>query len=103
MAVGTDIVFIPRIKDIDRLANRILSKRELQLFEKSSNKQTFLAGRFAAKEAFIKALEGKNIANYAEIEVLYKETGAPYISFKDNNYAISIAHDGDYAIAVAVI
>lgn len=103
MRIGTDVVEISRIKDLPRFANKILSSRELEIYEKRVNKQEFLAGRFAAKEAFMKAV-GKGFATAAfnEIEVLYDEEGAPFIFFKDKEYPCSISHDGGIATAVVL-
>ena len=56
--IGCDIVNIDRIKDPYKIARRILSEQEYEQFSNySSNRQKeFLAGRFAAREAIIKAL-----------------------------------------------
>ena len=58
MWIGCDIVNIDRIKDPYKIARRILSEQEYEQFSNySSNRQKeFLAGRFAAREAIIKAL-----------------------------------------------
>ena len=103
MAVGVDIVKISRIKDADVFAKGILSQKEFLIYESKNKKEEFLAGRFAAKEAFSKAKkEGLKIP-LKEIEVLYKENGSPYIFYKNKEYDVSISHDGDYAIAVVNI
>ncbi len=59
--VGTDVVEIGRIHKAlerfgDRFARRILCPPELQRFMSHRLKANFLAKRFAAKEAFTKAL-----------------------------------------------
>lgn len=59
--VGTDIVEVARIKASleefgDVFAARILAESELQSYHDSNIKPRFLAKRFAAKEAFSKAL-----------------------------------------------
>ena len=100
MALGIDIVYIPRIKNADTLARGVLSPRELELYSNRPKKEEFLAGRYAAKEAFMKALEQGMKIPFKDIEVLYKESGAPYILYKGETYQVSISHDGDYAIAV---
>jgi len=102
MQIGTDIVDIRRIKS--GLEKVILSDEELLLFKKKSKANEFLAGRFAAKEAFLKALGlGLKGVSMKEIEVLYDHNGAPYILYRGEKYAVSIAHDGDYAIATVLI
>ena len=65
--VGIDIVEIQRIKETysrygERFARKILSNSELRNFYKNKNKISFLAKRFAAKEAVGKAL-GVGIKN----------------------------------------
>ena len=59
--IGTDIVEVARIEAAinefgDSFAKRILAQSELASYEKSQIKPRFLAKRFAAKEAFSKAL-----------------------------------------------
>jgi holo-[acyl-carrier protein] synthase len=59
--IGTDIVEYARIEKIfthhgDRFAKRILSEQELSEFNSHKEQARFLAKRFAAKEAFAKAI-----------------------------------------------
>lgn len=103
MQIGTDIALIKRFKDKEELARRILSDAEFDKYINSPCKEEFLAGRFAAKESFIKALGSNSSIPYHLIEVRLEENGRPYIFYKDNKYALSISHDGDYAIAISVI
>ena len=61
IGLGTDIVELERIEKAaarfgERFAARILHPEELELWRKTPQ-TTFLAGRFAAKEALVKALE----------------------------------------------
>ncbi len=100
MALGVDIVQISRIKDVEVLAKGILSKREYDIYLKKPNKCEFIAGRFAAKEAFCKAKEEGLKISLKSIEVLYKDNGSPFIEYEGKKIDVSIAHDGDYAIAV---
>ncbi len=117
-SIGLDIVEVERIrKDIDqygdKFINRILSSKELESFDKRFDKDLFLAGRFAAKEAIIKAL-GKFLKDrppYNELEVLNDNTGQPYfelnteIQQKMGNVKVllSITHEKNYAAAMVVI
>ena len=67
-------------------------------------KAEFLAGRFATKEAFIKANGGKiKDLNFKEISVVYDINNCPVLFFRGNQYEVSISHDGDYAVAVVII
>lgn len=101
MGIGIDIVDMRRIQDIERFAEGILSPREMALFATKKDKLSFVAGRFAAKEAFMKALgQGLDQIPLRQIEVLYRGPNqAPYVLYANVEYDVSIAHDGDYAIA----
>lgn len=82
--VGTDLVEVARIQDSldrfgDHFAMRVLSEREMQEFQLSNTKARFLAKRFAAKEAFAKAL-GTGIrkpATFENIGVGHDDLGKP--------------------------
>lgn len=117
-AVGMDIVEVARMEaDIDeygdRFINRILSTAERERFDQRVDRAVFLAGRFAAKEALIKAL-GYSLSErppYAELEILNDATGRPecrlpeYVLQKLGSVRclISITHEKHYAAAVAII
>jgi len=105
MGIGIDIVDMRRIKNVDRFAERILSEKEMAIFATKTQKVTFVAGRFAAKEAFMKALgQGLGQIPLRQIEVLYRGLNqAPYVFYNNVEYDVSIAHDGDYAIAIVSI
>jgi holo-[acyl-carrier protein] synthase len=104
MGLGIDIVHMPRFENKEALARRILSKEELIIYQQRTDKVRFLSGRFAAKEAFLKAVKGGfgNIA-FSHISILYDHMGVPYLIHKDQKYDVSISHDGEYAIAVVMI
>ncbi|MGM8366597.1 holo-ACP synthase [Virgibacillus sp. W0181] len=114
IGIGLDIIELDRIKRLshrtDRFAHRILSGRELSLFTKLQNnkrKTEFLAGRFAAKEAFAKAT-GRGIGklSFQHIEVLRKTTGAPMIQaqrYETKKIFVSITHSKEYAAAQVII
>ena len=117
-AIGLDIVEFERIrKDIaqygDKFINRILSEKELESYDKRFDKDLFLAGRFAAKEAIIKAL-GKFLTDrppYTDLQVLNDNTGQPYFKLTDEILQklkktvilLSISHEKNYAAAMVVI
>lgn len=104
MAVGIDIVYIPRFRGKEKLASRILSANEMVIYHNRPRKEEFLAGRFAAKEAFIKALqEGVGRIAFHHIDIVYQKDGRPEIVYGDKHYPVSISHDGDYAVAVVEI
>jgi holo-[acyl-carrier protein] synthase len=113
MTTGIDLVEISRIRTLfnNAFMERILSKSERQFFEdiqNESRKFTFLAGRFAAKEALFKALKkGDLTLNYKDITILNDEDGAPYIASFPNSEGyhseISISHTENYAIAIVLL
>jgi holo-[acyl-carrier protein] synthase len=84
--IGTDIVEVSRIEDsLARFGNafamRILSEREMQEFAQSHTQARFLAKRFAAKEAFAKAL-GTGIrapATFENIAIAHDDLGKPVL------------------------
>jgi holo-[acyl-carrier protein] synthase len=88
--VGTDVVEIGRIEKAlarwgERFANRILVDPELKRFASHRLPASYLAKRFAAKEAFTKAL-GTGIhapANWHGIWVNNLPSGKPVLEFSD--------------------
>ena len=59
-----------------------------------------LAARFAAKEAFIKAL-GRPVP-LRELEVTFRGP-KPYLTWQGRDYPLSLSHTGELAMAVVVI
>jgi phosphopantetheine--protein transferase-like protein len=106
VVVGIDIIEIIRMKNIidrygDKFLNKVFTHDEIRY---ASNKHRIfesLAGRFAAKEAFIKAL-GKKVP-WKLINVL-QSNGKPYIECLGERYdGVSISHERAYAVSVVVI
>lgn len=113
LGVGLDLVELDRIEKAysrsRKFAERILTKRELAIFnDLSAHRQIeFLAGRFAAKEAYSKAL-GTGIGKGCElhqIEILKGESGKPVLYFEGEavNGFISITHTRQVAAAQVVL
>ncbi|MEN9819569.1 MAG: hypothetical protein RL379_347 [Bacillota bacterium] len=101
--IGVDLAKISRFERKDALAKKILSSQEYQIYLSHSQPTTYLAGRFAAKEAFIKAYRKLPIPPLMEIEVLHEDDGAPFILFKKVRHHVSISHDGEYVVAMVII
>ena len=86
--IGTDIIEIPRVAAVlerfgMRFARRILCESELKRFTGHRNPAAYLAKRFAAKEAFTKAL-GTGIhapANWHGVWVINLRSGKPALEF----------------------
>ena len=118
--VGTDIIEVSRIEKLikekgDKFLNRIYTKNEIDYCEsKGLNKYQHYAGRFAAKEAVFKVLNGEIVSEgslaFKDIEILNKNDGAPYVNILDNimidcfyrDVKISISHIKKYATATAI-
>lgn len=111
--LGIDIVELKRISEaINRNSNfvkRILTETEQGYFDELSGKRKveFLAGRFAAKEAFVKAL-GTGIGkrcSWKDIEIIPDEHGKPLLQTKKEfgRIQLSISHSKEYAVANVII
>lgn len=115
IGIGTDVVQIPRIERLlnlyqQRFIERILSPSEIQKLN-ISNKESFgnfLAKRFAAKEAFSKAI-GSGIGrglSFKDISVLNDDLGRPFIEISSNKFNHLLIHlsiSDDYPIAMAFV
>lgn len=104
-SVGIDIQVVEDISPANvtewkssKELERVFSIRELSYAEASSSPCETLAGIFAAKESLIKAGVVSQGDNMASIEVDHNIHGKPIFP----GYSLSIAHDGGYAVAVAV-
>tara|TARA_B100000575_G_scaffold218969_1_gene179464 strand:+ start:576 stop:959 length:384 start_codon:yes stop_codon:yes gene_type:complete len=120
--IGTDIVSVDRIKNSLKNKNfikRIFNKKEISKCKKISKSINCFAKRFAAKEAFSKAL-GTGISNginFNEIIILNKKSGKPYINIigqtkkilnkkfnkKKSKISLSLSDEKKYAVAFVTI
>ena len=87
--IGTDIVSVDRIKNSlknKNFINRIFSKKEIQKCKKINNSNNCFAKRFAAKEAFSKAMGTgfRGEINLQAISVKHDEMGKPSFDFNNN-------------------
>ena len=104
--IGVDLVDLSRI-DIHKesFSRRILTKEEYACFstmKSDRRKREYLGGRFAGKEAYLKANHlGLGGLSFQEIEILNHEDGSPYLNGPHAH--ISISHEKDYVIAFVVI
>jgi holo-[acyl-carrier protein] synthase len=101
--IGCDIVAIDRIRDkTSEFARRILTPEELVLYEAltPTRQPEWLAGRFAAKEAIVKALN--QALPITKIAVLATDEEKPVCELAGFTILISISHEKDYAIAYAI-
>ncbi|MFC0472355.1 holo-ACP synthase [Halalkalibacter kiskunsagensis] len=111
--IGIDIVELERIEKVmerqPRFVERILTSAEEKEYGVFSHKRKveFLAGRFAAKEAFVKAI-GTGISasfSWRDIEVQKEPNGRPTLVVEGlrETVHLSISHSKTYAIAEVII
>lgn len=92
----------------DGFPKRILTDREFERYQELQGKRQleYLAGRWAAKEAFVKALgTGLGKVTFRDIEILNASNGAPHVScsFFSGKIWLSISHSGSFAQASVIL
>ena len=111
MGIGIDIIELDRVArsmEQERFMTRLLTERERQLVDTYSptRRIEFVAGRFAAKEAYAKAV-GTGIAHglsWQHIEILPDASGRPVMTGPTSGRIhVSISHSAHYAIAQVII
>jgi len=118
--VGADIVRIPRMDKVlmkygQRFANRILAPEERDAFAARNDPERFLAKRFAAKEAFGKAL-GTGVAAPATLHAViidHDTRGKPFFRFspaletymREENLTahLTLTDEVEYVVAFVVV
>lgn len=121
VGIGNDIVKVSRIEKLverydQRFLRRVFTVTETTYASGKARPALHLAARFAAKEAFVKALGSglRDGLNWRDIEVINNELGQPQL--KLYNYALkvchkkcnattwlSLAHEQEYATAFVVL
>jgi len=119
--IGTDIVNIERVQQIliknrDGFINRVLTEHERALFTNKADNAAFCAKRFAAKEAFSKALGTGigRVVSFQDLTIRNNENGKPYFmpSEKLRLYLLekgikqghlSISDESNHAVAFVVL
>lgn len=101
MNIGCDIVENKRLQNKNqRFIDLVLTKKEqLEYKEKGI---LYLCGRFAAKEAIMKALPNTKTYHFLDFEILTDINGTPYCT-NNKNIKISISHEKKYTMAVAIV
>ena len=120
--IGTDIVSVDRLKISLKnkdFIKRIFNEKEIIKCKNINRSSNCYAKRFAAKEAFAKAL-GTGISNginFNEIIILNKKSGKPYINIvgqtkkilnkifkkKKSKFSLSLSDEKKYAVAFVTI
>ena len=120
--IGTDIIRVSRIKNSLKkksIKSRLFNKKEIVKCQKTKNNYNCYAKRFAAKEAFSKAL-GTGVSkgiNFNQIVVQNDKRGKPFIKLinitkkivekrlkkKKYKISLSLADEENYAVAFVTI
>jgi holo-[acyl-carrier protein] synthase len=120
IGIGIDMVEVSRIKQAvttkKRFLERIYSKHEIKLSDRGKLRYEELAGRFAVKEAILKAIKTgwRRGIQFEEIVVLNEKSGAPYVTLNGKakeiaeslgvkNIFVSISHTKELAIGMAIV
>ena len=120
VGIGVDISSQVRIQSsVDKLGERflqrILTDKEIAWCQRYRDPMARYAGRFAAKEAFMKAVgTGMYKVGFHDIEVFNHESGAPYIQtsgraqdilqqLEVSHIHVSISHDMEMAVGMVVL
>jgi len=109
--IGIDIIEVERVKKLaeknPRFLERIFTDREISYCVEKRNKYQHLAARFAAKEAFFKAI-GRRIG-WREVELINLSSGKPQLEIKSKERFsfeeahVSISHLAEYAVATVIL
>jgi len=110
--IGVDIVEVERIGEVVRsrsILERTFTPGEVAYCNKKIRPLIHFAGRFAGKEALIKAFSNHGVTlHMSEIEIINDEKGIPTASILrelDNTYVVevSISHTERHAVGMALV
>jgi holo-[acyl-carrier protein] synthase len=85
LGIGTDMIEVKRIRDVMErdfgFREKIFTEGEISYCDKMKNKYQYYAARYAAKEAFMKALgTGWRFGiSFADIDIYHDDLGKPFI------------------------
>jgi len=119
LGIGIDLTEIKKIEESiqsEAFVRRVFTTVEMQSVEQYRNKAEHLAGKFATKEAFMKAI-GAGIRQevwFTQIEVLNDELGKPQVQVRGEagkrlgvlgakQIHVSISHSGGMAVALVIL
>lgn len=107
--MGIDLIGITKVEKIlerhgEKFLEKVFTDDEIKYIEEKHFMPQTVAGIYAAKEAMLKEL-GTGIGEYSlkDVEVFHDEKGRPYGKAGDKLFDISISHEGDYGVAVALL
>ena len=115
IGLGTDIIEIERVRKAvakKNLRDNVFTENEQAYCEsRGKNSAASYAARFAAKEAFFKALGTGIFTRLTDVEIIKDERGAPKINLRGKaetlaagkKVSLSMSHSKDFATAVCII
>ena len=121
LGIGVDIVDNSRFKKLYKnslFINKIFSKKEILISKKIKDKKSYFAKRFAAKEAFSKAIGTgfRKGLNFKDISIINNKLGKPTFlmckkfklilkkkfNINSSNFHLSISDEREYSIAFVI-
>jgi holo-[acyl-carrier protein] synthase len=121
VGIGSDLVSIQRIQEVlnqfgERFISRILAPLEQDEFHKKTNGTHFLAKKYAAKEAAVKALGigFRQGITHHDVIVIHDDYGKPLLKFENKAFDyfqmkkiihshLTLSDEHDYALAFVVL
>ncbi len=116
IGIGVDIVSVKRIEELikrwdGKFLERVFGEQEIRDCQQKPHPARSLAARFAAKEAFIKALGGAQGLRFRDIELRTTENGSPRLFLSERilrdyghlDTKVSIAHEKEFAVAIVLV
>ena len=116
--LGTDIIEVERVRkavDKKNFRDNVFTELEQTYCDsRGKNSAASYAARFAAKEAFFKAISTGIVTRLTDVEVVNDERGAPKIYLRGKaatlahergieKISVSLSHSRDFATAVCIV
>jgi holo-[acyl-carrier protein] synthase len=109
--IGVDIIEVDRIAKLagnsPRFLEKVFTPTEIEYCSRKKFRYQHFAARFAAKEAFFKAL-GRPVS-WKDVELVNLPSGKPTLEFKGAEHYpfsrahVSVSHLADHAVAVVIL
>jgi len=109
---GVDIIEIERLTTAierwgDHFLKHVFCDEEIEYAHQHKNAIHHFAGRFAAKEAILKAFGDNAHIGWKDIKIMNDKFGRPFCVYNDKKFKhqifVSISHTHNYAVASAII
>ena len=111
--IGSDIIEVSRVSSLiksrgQKFLDKIFTNKEQKYCNSKSSPAMHYAGRFAAKEAVMKAIKSSGYnksISFCSISIINSESGAPFVKTKfvlSGSCQITISHTDEYATATAL-